>query len=205
MSELPLPRRPRGRPRSTPIEHALLDAAVAEFTANGLHAMSMESIATRAGVSKVTLYRRWRSKHEVAADVLRLLSDIKVPDDHGSLQADLIALLGAAIGSPRARSEATIFLRTMGEISGDVTLLDLYRTRLLRPRIDQTRVLLDRDRARNEIDSTVPTEVAAAMIAGPLVVYYLTPCSPTRTSPSRRAADTTDPCWNPPIAEQRHP
>src|SRR5690242_16100459 len=109
MSEQTAARRPRGRPRSGPIDQALLDAALAEFVANGFHAMSMESIANRAGVSKVTLYRRWRSKYEVAADVLRLLSDTKVPEDNGSLEADLIALFGNAIGSPQARSEAMVF------------------------------------------------------------------------------------------------
>lgn len=174
MSEQTPARRPRGRPRSGPIDQALQDAALAEFVANGFHAMSMESIANRAGVSKVTLYRRWRSKYEVAADVLRMLSDTKVPDDHGSLEADLIALFGTALGSPQARSEATVFMRTMGEITGDPALLDLYRQHLLRPRIGQIRVLLDRARDRNEIDRSVSTEVAAAMIAGPLMTYYLT-------------------------------
>lgn len=174
MSEQTPARRPRGRPRSAPIDQALFDAAVAEFVANGFNAMSMESIANRAGVSKVTLYRRWRSKYEVVADVLRMLNDTKVPDDHGSLEADLIALFGNAIGSPQARSEAIVFMRTMGEITGDPALLDLYQKHLLRPRIGQIRVLLDRARDRNEIDQSVSTEVVSAMIAGPLMIHYLT-------------------------------
>lgn len=192
MSEQTPARRPRGRPRSAPIDQALLDAAVAEFVANGFRAMSMESIATRAGVSKVTLYRRWRSKYEVAADVLRILSDTKVPDDHGSLEADLIALFRNALGSPQARSEATVFMRTMGEITGDPALLELYRRHLLRPRLGQIQVLLDRARDRNEIDRSVSSEAAVAMIAGPLVAYFLALLTePEMTWPDNLAEEFT--------------
>ncbi|HTT70054.1 MAG TPA: TetR family transcriptional regulator [Anaeromyxobacteraceae bacterium] len=35
--------------------------------------MSMASIAARAGVSKVSLYRRWPAKAAVARDLLRSL------------------------------------------------------------------------------------------------------------------------------------
>ena len=37
--------------------------------------MSMESIAVRAGVSKVSLYRRWSSKTAIVAEVFRVLSE----------------------------------------------------------------------------------------------------------------------------------
>jgi AcrR family transcriptional regulator len=147
---------------------------MAEFTASGFHAMSMEAIAARAGVSKVSLYRRWNSKQAVVAEVLRLLSESNVPEDHGSLEADIRALLEASVGSPRAKSSAKVFMRTMGEISGNPDLLALYRERLLAPRIEQIRSLVERARGRGEIRDAMPTEIAAAVIAGPLFLYYLT-------------------------------
>jgi AcrR family transcriptional regulator len=174
MKNEPETRRPRGRPRSTSVDSALVKAALDEFTANGFHAMSMESIAARARVSKVSLYRRWSSKLAVAADVLRLLSETSIPEDHGSLEADILALLEASIGSPKAKSAAKVFMRTMGEISSNPELLALYRTHLLAPRIEQIRALVARARARNEIRDALPTEIAAATIAGPLFLYYLT-------------------------------
>jgi AcrR family transcriptional regulator len=59
--------------------------------------MSMEAIAARAGVSKVSLNRRWKSKLTATADVLRLLSEARVPEDHGSLESDILALIEASI------------------------------------------------------------------------------------------------------------
>jgi AcrR family transcriptional regulator len=142
--------------------------------ANGYRDMSMESIAARAGVSKVSLYRRWSSKAAVTAEVLRLLSETTPPKDRGSLEADIRFLLNESIGSSNAKSTAKMLMRTMGEISGDAELLALYRIHLLAPRLEQLRGLVARARARKEIRSDLPTDVACAMIAGPLFLYHLT-------------------------------
>lgn len=56
------PLRTRGRPRDPAKDQAILDAAVELFMERGFEATSMEAIAERAGVSKVTLYARFRDK-----------------------------------------------------------------------------------------------------------------------------------------------
>jgi len=136
--------------------------------------MSMESIAARAGVSKVSLYRRWSSKEAVTAEVFRLLSETKPIEDNGSLEADVRSLLQQSIGSRTATSDAKMLMRTMGEISGSPKLLALYRKHLLAPRMAQLRTLLERARARQELRTDLPIDLACAMIAGPLFLYYLT-------------------------------
>jgi len=168
------PARPRGRPSDDSIDHGLLEAALAEFNERGYHAMSMESVAARAGVSKVSLYRRWDSKPAIVAEVFRFMSETAPPKDQGSLEADIRALLDESIGSSAARSAGKIVMRTMGEISGDPELLALYRRHLLTPRMEQLRTLVKRAKARGELRAEVPIDVACAMIAGPLFLYYLT-------------------------------
>ena len=64
-------------------------------------------------------------------------------------------------------------MRTMGEISGDPKLLASYRANLLNPRIEQLRALVERARTRKELRPDMPTDLACAMIAGPLFLYYL--------------------------------
>jgi AcrR family transcriptional regulator len=59
-SRNPGQRRSRGRPQARPDDETravLLDAARAEFAANGYGATAMEAVARRAGVSTKTLYR----------------------------------------------------------------------------------------------------------------------------------------------------
>ncbi len=174
MAADPRPARARGRPRSTTVDRALTRAALAEFTARGLHGLSMEAIAARAGVSKVSLYRRWRSRLDVVAEVLGLLGEARPPEDRGSLEADIKALLEASIESRSARSMARLVLRTIGEVSGSPELLALYRTHLLRPRMAQLEVVVERARARGELRASISSEVASAVIAGPLFLHALT-------------------------------
>jgi AcrR family transcriptional regulator len=156
------------------VDRALAEAAVEEFVLRGYHAMSMESIAARAGVSKLSLYRRWSSKLAVTGEVFRILSEKGTPEDHGSLEADLRFLLSRSVGTPGAKSAANLVLRTMGEIAGNPALLAAYRKHLLAPRMKQLRTVLERARARGELRAGVPTDVACALIAGPLFFYYLT-------------------------------
>jgi AcrR family transcriptional regulator len=166
-------RRPRGRPRSDAADKALGEAARLEFVERGYRGMSMESIAARAGVSKVTLYRRWKTKAAVAAELLPRLTEVRPAEDQGSLKADLKALLENAFGLPSEKRFAGVLLRTMGEISDEPELLALYRTHLLEPRLDELRAVVKRARARGELRPGLSIDLACAMIAGPLFLYYL--------------------------------
>ncbi|MFF3504663.1 TetR/AcrR family transcriptional regulator [Streptomyces sp. NPDC003247] len=54
------------------VARRILDAALEEFTAFGLRRSSMDDVAKRAGVSRVTVYRRFQSKDKlVEACLLR--------------------------------------------------------------------------------------------------------------------------------------
>lgn len=83
-----------GRPRDDSREQAILDAAVELIVDKGYDVMSIEAVATRAGVSKATVYRRWPGKAELVADAIRRMSDNHETelDDTGSLRGDLLAL-----------------------------------------------------------------------------------------------------------------
>lgn len=167
------PRKRPGRPRDPHKDAKLLGAALAEFREHGLRGMTLDSVAARAGISKMTLYRRWDSKNALAADILAALADQNPPPDTGSLEGDLTALLSAATTAPDASQQAAVFLRTMGEIATDPELLAAYRVHLLEPRLAQIRTLLARARSRSELRTDVSVEALAGLIAGPLTTYYL--------------------------------
>ena len=59
-----------GRPRSEKARTAILQAATDLLLAHGLAGVSMDTVAERAGVSKATIYRWWRSKELLALDAL---------------------------------------------------------------------------------------------------------------------------------------
>lgn len=82
-----------GRPRSPRLDGALLDAAEEVLLERGYHAASLSEIARRAGVGTPAIYRRWRTKAEVAiAIVLRAAEPAPIPDT-GSIRDDLVTFL----------------------------------------------------------------------------------------------------------------
>jgi AcrR family transcriptional regulator len=89
----------RGRPRDPKRREAILRAAVELVAEVGYDRMTVEAIATRAGVSKPTIYRRWPAgKKEIVLDALRTKhADADALPDQGSLRGDLLALLQAMV------------------------------------------------------------------------------------------------------------
>jgi AcrR family transcriptional regulator len=78
-----------GRPRTAGVDEALLEATLQLAGEVGINGMSMDDLAERAGVSKTTIYRRWRSKEALVLDALA--HAIRPFDlvDTGSLRGDL--------------------------------------------------------------------------------------------------------------------
>ncbi|MGZ4705920.1 MAG: helix-turn-helix domain-containing protein, partial [Acidimicrobiales bacterium] len=50
-----------GRPRSIEVDQAILAAALRMLGEHGFDGLTMEGVASEAGVGKATLYRRWPS------------------------------------------------------------------------------------------------------------------------------------------------
>jgi AcrR family transcriptional regulator len=70
--------------------------------------LSIERLAARAGVHKVTIYRRWMSTAGLVAEVLAGLTPVETPvPDTGSLRDDLLAVarrVAATIAQPGVES-----------------------------------------------------------------------------------------------------
>ena len=90
----------RGRPRDPQRRRAILDAALALVAEVGYDRTTVDAIATKAGVSKPTLYRRWpHGKPELVADAIReRRAETGHTPDTGSLRGDLLALVAIQTG-----------------------------------------------------------------------------------------------------------
>jgi AcrR family transcriptional regulator len=89
-------RRPGRLDRS--LDAAILDATLAGVAEVGYDRLSMDDVASRAGVGKAAIYRRWPSKAVVVADAIahwrRRLGPVEPPNT-GSLRGDIDALVAA--------------------------------------------------------------------------------------------------------------
>jgi len=99
-----LPPADRGRSQDKGRDEVIIRAALELLADKGYRDLTMTDVASRAGVSKATLYRRWTAKADLVADAVATLRPMSAPRYPGtSLRDDLIAFIdqaGRCEGSP---------------------------------------------------------------------------------------------------------
>ena len=120
-----------GRPRSARVDEAIIDAVI-ELFSEGVtaEALSIEAVATRAGVGKATIYRRWVNKDALLVDAVGALKG-PLPEIGGmSVREDLVALL-RPVGRKAAHSAAV--LPVISELKRSPKLNEVYQ-KIIEPR-----------------------------------------------------------------------
>jgi len=165
----PPPARP-GRPRSERARLAVLEAAADLLVEGGLPAATIEAVAARAGVSKVTIYKWWPSRGSVAVDAYfhRYRQTGAFPDT-GELATDLVGQIRALVEAFRGRA-GSIMADLIGRAQSDPALADTLRSRWLQPRRDASAEVLLRAIARGEIRGDTDVPVVLDQLYAPL--YY---------------------------------
>jgi AcrR family transcriptional regulator len=85
--------RPPGRPLSAELSEQLVAVAMDILADEGWGRLNSDRVAARARAGKAGIYRRWPTMAALARHALRSATLVEVPEDEGSLQADLCALL----------------------------------------------------------------------------------------------------------------
>jgi AcrR family transcriptional regulator len=185
--------RGRGRPRSEKAQKAILAAAIDLLLEHGLHAMSMDAVAERAGVSKATIYRWWPSKELLALDALATEWQVTGPAvtrDTGSLRGDLLARLRPWLRQLRDKPYGRVVAGLVATAQADAEFAELYLERFVRPRRDAMRPILLRAIDRGEIPRSVDLEVALDLIYGPIYHRMLHGHAPLDERFARNLVDT---------------
>ncbi|MYM80763.1 MULTISPECIES: TetR/AcrR family transcriptional regulator [Duganella] len=103
-----LPPSSRGRTQDVSRDNSIINATLELLVESGYHRLNMAAVATRAGVSKATIYRRWTTKEDLVADSIATIGYAKRPVYPGtSLRNDLLALLEQACGSSSQQTIVT--------------------------------------------------------------------------------------------------
>jgi AcrR family transcriptional regulator len=165
--------RPAGRPRSAEARRAILDAALSLFVEQGFEAMSMEGIASRAGVGKATIYRRWPSKEDLIIDAIdELVFQVK-PADTGSVRGDLVEVLVTLQTIMTSHPAGEIFPRMVAHVGGGTPLGRAYLERVIQPRFVLLQDILRRGAERGELPPDVDPELMRALLLGPVIMWRL--------------------------------
>lgn len=157
-----------GRPRSEEAHQAILDATLALLSEQGYSALTVEGVATRAGVGKATIYRRWPSKLPLVVEAFGGLPAFEEVDT-GDLVGDLSLMLRNYLEQLNATPLAAVLPSLVGERLHNPEFAEVIDP-LLRNRRQPLRRALERAVARGEISPEVDLDLAADLIVGPIGV-----------------------------------
>ncbi|REK87049.1 TetR/AcrR family transcriptional regulator [Streptomyces inhibens] len=161
--------------RSERSRRAIFDAALALVGEVGYDKLTIEGIASRAGVGKQTIYRWWPSKAAVLLDAFTVdVEDYEqgLPDT-GDLAADLKFVLRATADEFNDPAFQAPYRALAVAGANDEELSRTFVGRLLEPGI---RVYVERLRAAQEageVDAGIDVRVAAEMVLSPFSQRWL--------------------------------
>ena len=168
-----------GRPRDPRLDIAITEAAITVLRERGWAGFSMEEVASRAGVSKTTVYRRYSSKIELAFDAWVGDRDVRFPGtDTGSIWGDLTAYV---LGSIRMSDNAVwkaILPALLDEARTDPTVQDTLAS-VWAWRIEVLTGILDRGKARGEIPPETDVQHVREVLDGPMLLRIVVTGEPT--------------------------
>ena len=168
------PTKSRGRPRDPEADQAILQTTLKLLTEYGYAGLSVERVASEAGVGKTTIYRRYTTKEElVAAAVGALKDELGPPPDTGDTRADIVEMIGRSIEMLERGPGFAMIGALLVEEHRNPRLIALFRERIIRPRRDDVITMLQRGVRRGQIRSDADLEVAAHAILGSILANHI--------------------------------
>ncbi len=161
-----------GRPRSAKAHQAMLQATLELLAEVGFEAMSIEAIAARAGVGKTTIYRRYSNKEELVADAIESMREEVLIPNTGKLWSDIDALIENAAQitlTPLGRQSVAMIISSASSNSG---FAQIYWTKYLQPRRQAFAVVIERAKARSEIQQDLDPGLVFDVMSG-IMLYAL--------------------------------
>ncbi|MFG2072526.1 DNA-binding transcriptional regulator, AcrR family [Nonomuraea maritima] len=162
--------RPAGRPRSEKAEKAIIEATLDLIGEGvGVAELSIEAIASRAGVGKTTIYRRWSNKEDLVVDALATMKAPLPPLSGTSVRDDLISLLEAMRSeSGQARSRCVMNI-VMSEADRHRRITERFMERAVEPRRRAMREVIERGIVTGELRPDLDVDMGMAIISGTML------------------------------------
>jgi TetR/AcrR family transcriptional repressor of mexJK operon len=191
-SQLPKAKRPRGRPKDPDKRAAILAAAKQLFSRHGLSGISMDAIATRADVSKLTLYSHFRSKDDLFQTAVAEKCHEHQPSDffdsHSPLplKARLRAIGRGFVALVMSKEALDLYRMMAAQAGGGARLGKLFFAAGPERNLERFSVLLRHAHAAGELEVPDPRRAAGhffVMLQG--VPHMRVIVGETRTIPER--------------------
>lgn len=181
--------RPRPGGRSARVRTAVLQATLEELAETGYAALSLESVARRAGVHKTSLYRRWGTRDSLVLDAVleRAGQWVSIPDT-GSVRQDLLELAREIIANISTPEMEAIIRAFVAEAPRESALASRGRE-FWAARFADDRQIVQRGIDRDELPADTDPDLVIEALLGPLCLRLLVTGQPLDMAFVERVVD----------------
>jgi len=158
-----------GRARNPHTHQAILDATVALLAEIGYQELSIERVASRAGVGKATIYRWWNSKSALVIEAMAHGMPLAEVPRTGDPRTDLRATIEAALHTLTDTPAGATLPALAADIPRDPATAERIR-QFLRPRRDAAREVLHHAAAVGAVPADVDIEAIIDLCVG--AIFY---------------------------------
>ena len=163
------PRQGRRPPAET--ENAILAATREILAQGGVDRLTVEGVAERAGVAKTTIYRRYRSKDELALAVLiDMVDHVAAVPDLGSAHAELVAFVDRAVDILGSTLMGRVMQGLVSDLATNPMLASAFQEKVVGRRLAEIQRVVERGIARGDLRPDTDHELVNELVFGP--VYY---------------------------------
>ena len=178
----------------------ILDATRELLVEGGVQNLTIEGVAARAGVAKTTIYRRWRSKDELAFAVLLELIDLLAVPDVGNTRIELVYLVESVIRVLSTTLMGAVMQGLASDLASDRGLQAAFREQVVDARVDELRRVVERGVARGDLRADTDADLLYELLHGPVYFRLLLSGAPLEAGVAERLVDAVLPGFAPPAA-----
>jgi AcrR family transcriptional regulator len=161
----------RGRPPAPGTEARILAATREILADGGVRSLTMEGVAARAGVAKTTVYRRYRSRDELALAVLiDMVRTVTAGPEVADVRTELVHILRATLDVLRTTLMGRVMQGLVSELAVDPRLSQAFRDQVVALRVEEVAGVLARAAERGQLRPDLDVGLVHELLFGP--IYY---------------------------------
>jgi AcrR family transcriptional regulator len=159
-----------GRPRDRTVDSRTIAATLELLLKQGLGGVSIESVASQSGVSKASIYRRWKSKEDLIVDAVgSLVVDADI-NESGDIRTDLVSALDNMRTFVCDTRAGEVFPWLVGEMAAGSEIGARYMSTVITPKRTFLGSIIDKAIEQGELRPDLDPEIAIDMLIGPLLL-----------------------------------
>lgn len=177
---------------------AILIAARDILADSGVRGLTIEGAAARSGVAKTTIYRRYRSKQDLAlAVVLEMTRQVVATEQEGDTRAHLIGLVDTAVTLLRDTIMGRVMQGLASDIATDPQLSGAFREHVVDLRVRRVGEIVQFGIDRAELRADTDPAFLHELLFGPVYHRLLLSGGPLDAEFGQRIVDAVLPAFVP--------